>query len=76
MHPLTCLGPPGLATKSKRFVEKAPRAYLPDDTHKHGKEGGCVALSNYPHPRHSGVSAWGKLDGLVGGGWISGRSGN
>lgn len=39
------------------------------------KSGGWVALTNYPHPRHSGVSAWGKLDGLVGGGWISGRSG-
>ena len=44
-------------------------------THTSMKSGGWVALTNYPHPQHSGVSAWGKLDGLVGGGWISGRSG-
>lgn len=40
------------------------------------KSGGWVTLTNYPHPRHSGVSAWGKLHGPVGCGWRSETSEN
>lgn len=63
---------------SLRDSQRNPRCshILSAHAHTSMKNGGWVALTNYLHPRHSGVSASEELDGPVGGGWLSGRSGD